>query len=94
MLADVSLTCDIVIAHTDVAWFRGPTLLEDDAEGTIEIQRHRDKHILRLYDVQKSSFYSCTALNAYGEASHQFRLSIRKGNLKITTLRNTPCLNY
>ena len=32
---------------TDVAWFRGPTLLEDDAEGNIEIQRHRDRHILR-----------------------------------------------
>ena len=35
------------VHFTDVAWFRGPTLLEDDAEGNIEIQRHRDRHILR-----------------------------------------------
>ena len=62
---------------TDVAWFRGPTLLEDDGE-LVEILRNKDHHILRLYDVQKSSVYSCTALNAYGEASHQFRLSLLK----------------
>ena len=65
------------IPITDVAWFRGPTLLEDDGE-LVEILRTKDRHILRLYDVQKSGLYSCTALNAFGEASHQFRLSIQK----------------
>ena len=71
------------IYFTDVAWFRGPTLLEDEADGSIEILRFKDRHILRLYDVQKSGFYSCTAMNAYGEASHQFRLSVRKSTLLL-----------
>ena len=63
---------------TDVAWFRGPTLLEDNADN-VEIWRHRDRHFLRLYDVQNSSFYSCTALNTLGEVTHHFRLGLRKG---------------
>ena len=62
---------------TDVAWFRGPTLLEDNADN-VEIWRHRDRHFLRLYDVQNSSFYSCTALNTLGEVTHHFRLGLRK----------------
>ena len=67
-----------MVSIADVAWFRGPSLLEDDPEGSIEILRSRDRHILRIYDVQKSGFYSCTAVNAFGEVSHQFRLSVRK----------------
>ena len=67
---------------TDVAWFRGPTLLEDN-EADIEIQRHKDRHILRLYDIKKSSFYSCTALNAFGEASHQIRVTVEPGKFTL-----------
>ena len=43
-------------------------------------------HILfcyRLYDVQKSSFYSCTALNSFGEENCEFRLSVKKGQHEI-----------
>ena len=63
---------------TDVAWFRGPTLLEDNADN-VEIWRQRDRHFLRLYDIQNSSFYSCTALNTLGEVTHHFRLGLKKG---------------
>ena len=61
----------------DVAWFRGPTLLEDNGEN-VEIWRQKDKHFLRLYDVEKPGFYSCTALNTYGEISHNFKLALKK----------------
>jgi hypothetical protein len=37
----------------------------------------------RLYDVQKSSFYSCTALNSFGEENCEFRLSVKKGQYEI-----------
>ena len=67
---------------TDVAWFRGPTLLEDNADN-VEIWRQRDRHFLRLYDIQNSSFYSCTALNTLGEVTHHFRLGLRKGKKNI-----------
>ena len=68
----------ILYYSTDVAWFRGPTLLEDNADN-VEIWRQRDRHFLRLYDIQNSSFYSCTALNTLGEVTHHFRLGLKKG---------------
>ena len=60
-----------------MAWFRGPTLLEDNGEN-VEIWRQKDKHFLRLYDVEKPGFYSCTALNTHGEISHNFKLALKK----------------
>ena len=81
----------ILYYSTDVAWFRGPTLLEDNADN-VEIWRQRDRHFLRLYDIQNSSFYSCTALNTLGEVTHHFRLGLKKG--KKTKIVCHICLQY
>ena len=76
------LNCNI---FSDVAWFRGPTLLVDTGD-RLSLIRRRNEFSFSIFDPWQSDagLYSCLAVNPTGEKWHQFKLDV-KGIVDFST---------